>query len=246
MSTTDLKIQNICDHVVTMEQVSVESDRVTIYPSLPIAATAILQVTRFGVDVPYCDFELHQDKQLLYGTQYLKIVLKEPDVYPGAIYELTYPTYSQYCLKCGGGGYADDFAEDSKGILATVTGTALLAQSVEKAIVTTLGSNKYHNWVGCGLSTLVGTKITDFTVLASEVESQVRISLENLKTAQKKHQSVNPYVSSDEVLGTILKVTCTQDSNDPTILYVYVQYTSQSGKGLDYTQVIELTQYRMR
>jgi hypothetical protein len=140
----------------------------------------------------------------------------------------------------------DDLAEDITNKIATVSGVELLVQSVEKAIVTSVGSNKYCTWFGSGVPKIVGSKISDINVLISELETQVRVSLTNLRDIQTKHQALNTQVSGDEVLEQVTKVTVTQDEKDPTVLFVYVWYTSQSGKSLNYTQAVELTQFRKR
>lgn len=246
MSTIDLKIQNVCDHMIVGERQTLQKDRCTILPEFPIAATGALTLTRFDMLVPEAHYCFRQDKQLLYQNKYLKIVRNSMDRYQDAVYELSYPTYLVYCPKCLGSGYMDDLAEDITRNVTTVSGVELLVQSVEKAIVTSVGSNKYCTWFGSGVPKVVGSKISDINVLISEMETQVRVSLSNLRDVQVKHQALNPQVSGDEVLDHVTKISVIQDAQDPTVLFVHVGYTSQSGKSLKYTQAVELTQFRKR
>jgi phage baseplate assembly protein W len=246
MATTDIKIQSRCDHSILYEGLTLQPDRVSFLPSLPIASQGSVILYRFGNVVPQTSYSFRQSQQLVYENKYLKIVLNEPELYTDPVYNITFTTYLQYCPKCLGTEYVDDIHEDSPGIVSLVSGGAQLVQLVEKTIITTMGSNTYYKWAGSGVRTLIGSKITDFQVLSSEIEAKVRQALDNLRTIQLKHQAINPVVSGDEVLGTVEKVIATQDTLDQTIINLFVQYTSQSGANYDYSQVLELTQYRAR
>jgi hypothetical protein len=246
MATKDIKIQSRCDHTILNEGLPLQPDRLTLFPSYPIASTSMVSLLKFGNEVPQLAYDFKQDRQLMYENKYLKIILKEPDLYTGSLYTFTYSTFLQFCPKCLGTEFVDDFVDTAPGVASVVSGPYQLIQSVEKTIVTTVGSNKYYPWSGSGVRVLVGSKIEDFQVLKSELEAKVRIALDNLKSIQMKHQAVNPAVSSDEVLGRVEAVNITQDPSDPTIINLFVQYTSQSGSRYDYSQLLELSQYRAR
>jgi len=242
----DIRIQNTCDHRLLGEVLSLGSDVMTLSPEFPIATKATVVLYRFGEEVSPQRYTLKQDKQLTYGNKYYTILLNEPELYAGAVYTMDYSTYINYCPKCLGVGFVDDIAEDAPGAVKTLSGTALLSQSVEKAIITTIGTNKYYSWVGSGISTLLGSKISDVQVLLGEIESRAQNALGSLKRIQIKHQEANPEVSGDEVIGTVEMIRATQDPSDPSVINLFVQYTSQSGAALDYRQILELTQYRAR
>lgn len=246
MGTKDIKIQNRCDHKVIFERVRLATDRVTLSTVYPVGSHKYLELTRFGNVVPPSKYFFKRDRETLYGDKYFSIELKYPDMYNDAVYEVTYTAPAEFCPKCLGSQFVDDIAIDDFKEVSIVEGAYLLIQEVEKAIVTNKNTNPYYPWVGASLSSLIGSKITDFVALAQEIQTQVRNSLENLKSQQLKHQEINPLVSSDEVLDTIENVDVTQDEADPSIVYIYVQYTSQSGSPYDYSQVMDLTQYRPR
>lgn len=246
MATRDIRIQNTCDHRLLGEILVLGPDGMTLSPELPISIKASVSLYRFGEEVSPTRYTLRQDKQLLFENKYHKILLNEPELYDGALYTVDYYTYINFCPKCLGVGFVDDLAEDAPGVVRTLSGTALLSQSVEKAIITTVGTNKYYSWVGSGISTLLGSKITDVSVLLREIEFRAQNALGNLKRVQIKHQEANPEVSGDEVLDAVEVVRATQDGKDPSVINLYVQYTSQSGASLDYEQILELTQYRAR
>lgn len=246
MATKDIKIQNVCDHTIYEEILTLKPDRLTLYPQFPVASKSFAVLSRFGEPLAKESYSYVQDKQLLYENKYFKIVLTEPELYLSPIYTLTYSTFPQFCPKCLETGFVDDLVEVSPGDVKIVSGAYLLIQQVEKTIVTSLGTNKYYPWAGCGLSGLVGSKITDFQILKMEIVSKVQTALNNLRTIQQKHQAVNPSVSPDEVLKTVETIEVTQDSSDQTIINLFVQYTSQSGNPYDHTQILELTNYRAR
>lgn len=246
MGTNDIKIQNRCDHKVIFERVRVDSDRVSMYPAYPVGSHKNLEMTRFGSVVPPNQYSFVLSRATVYEGDYYKIELKNPDMYNDPLYELSYNTPSRYCPKCLGTQFVDDMIFDDRNEVQQVTGAQLLIQEVEKAIVTTKNTNKYYPWVGTKLKKLVGSKIADFTVLAQEIQADVRNALENLKNQQRSHQGMNPTVTSDQVLNTVEVVDVTPHENDPSIVQVYVQYTSQSGEPYDITQLMSLTQYRLR
>jgi len=246
MGTNDIKIQNRCDHKVIFERVRMDSDRVSLYPAYPVGSLRNLELTRFGVLVSPASYGFVLSQATVYEDKYHKIELKNPDMYTEPLYEITYNVPSQYCPKCLGTQFVDDMVFDDRNEIQQVTGAPLLIQEVEKAIVTTKNTNKYYPWVGTKLKKLVGSKISDFAILAQEIQTDIRNSLENLKSQQLAHQALNPLVTSDEVLNSVEKVDVTQDTSDPSIVRVYVQYTSQSGEPYDMTQVMSLTQFRLR
>lgn len=246
MATKDIRIQNLCDHRLLFEKSVLDTDLRTLVPTYPMGSVRGLEVLRFGLVFPKSKYSIKRVVNSIYGLGFITLQLNELDPYPEPLYELSYTAIKAYCPKCRGTGYVDDIALDSSNAVATVTGAFLLIQSVEKAIVTTKGSNPYYSWIGSGLLKLVGTKITDFAALSQEIESSVRSSLENLKNKQLKHQELNPLVSSDEVLGTIEKVTVYESDDDPTLIQIYVQYTSQSGNPYEYGQLLDLVTYRER
>jgi hypothetical protein len=246
MGTIDLKIQNRCDHTVLNERLYLDDDLRSLPPQFPIASQGYVQLFRFGLQVPESRYSFVKDNETLFEDKYFKIYLNLPDMYIDPMYEINYSVPSAFCPKCLSSDYVDDIGISSKNEVEQVTNAYSLIQSVEKAIITARGTNRYYPWAGSGLNSLVGTKINDISLLSQEITAQVRSSLENLKATQIKHQGMNPLVASDEVLNTIETVDVAQDLSDPTVVEIYVQYTSQSGASYDMTQLMNLAKFRTR
>ena len=246
MSTIDIKIQNRCDHTVVGERLSLSSDYVTLAPQFPIASQFSIALTRFETPISNQSFIVSETPYSLFTDRYYVITLNKPDLYQDPLYEISYTTYLSTCPKCGGAVYVDDLNFQRNSDIETVTGSISLIQAVEKFIVTGRGTNRYSQWVGSSLQSLIGTKIRDVSAISSEMQNQVRSALANLSSVQVQHQSVNPSVSTSEVLDTVEIVNVTQDSVDPTVFKIFVQYTSQSGVKYDYTQILDLATVRAR
>lgn len=246
MATKDIKIQNRCDHRVLLERISLDSDRLTLSPAYPIGSRKGMELLRYGKLVSPNKYTFRRKLDNLYLENYFEIELLMPDMSSDPLYELNYNVPLEFCPKCLGTQFTDDLGFNDVGELGQVSGALLLIQSVEKAIITSKGTNKYYTWVGTNLKSYIGTKIAEFSILSQEIETQVRSSLETLRNNQIAHQELNPFVSSDEVLDSIETVDVTQDNQDPSVVRIYVEYTSQSGNPYDYTQLMDLTQYRPR
>lgn len=245
MATKDIKIQNRCDHRLRFEEIALESDYISLRPSCPISSRTSVVLYRFGLEVNSEMYYFVKEDSILYSnSNYYYIKLKEPDLYELPVYEVTFSTYEQYCPICMGTNYADDFIESPSNFPKTVSGPYQLIQNVEKLITTTLKSNPYHSWIGCGIKGIVGTKVPDQEAISSSIESSIRTALGNLKSIQIKNQGSNTKVSPDEVFGDVEKIDMTFDEEDPTYVEVFVQYHSQSGSSYDYTQLLELTNLR--
>lgn len=246
MSTEDIRIQNRCDHRLLFERVDLGTDLVSLSPAYPVSAKQTFELLRFGTPVPASKYTFVSSSVANPFGKYQTIELRAPDKYPNPLYEVSYNVPLEFCPKCASTQFVDDMDIDDRQQVRKVSGATALIQSVEKTIVTTKGTNKYYPWVGTQLKGLVGTKVTDFSMLSQEIKTRVGTALENLKAKQLKHQEVNPQVSSDEVLGLVEKIEVSQPEEDPSIIEIYVQYTSQSGRSYDYTQLMDLTQFRPR
>lgn len=246
MATIDIKIQNRCDHRLLGEIVQLEPDGRTLHPLYPIAADGAIELRRSNILLAQSRYSTAPDPRNVLNDPYRKVVLAVPDIASDPYYEITYTTFLQYCPKCSGESVVDDIAIDSTGKPKTVSNTGLLAQSVEKAIITAAGSNRYHRWVGSRLNTLIGTKVNDQDLLVSEIKSSIRESLDALQEVQIEHMQVNNQVVNDEVLGSVESIDVVFDVNDPSIIRVAVDYTSRSGLVVNFTQELELASLRAR
>lgn len=248
MSTTDLKIQNRCDHRILGELVPLSPDRVSLYPKFHVGADATVEVFRYGIQLDPSRYTVHAVDSVLSPdlNKTSKILLTSIDKAVSPTYTINYSTVSETCPKCLGTLFTDDLDTAQNGDPKTVLDSGQLAQLVEKHIVTRMTSNGYHPWVGSRLHDLIGTKALDFNYIQTEIKLQVRSALEKLQEAQSAHRSSNPEVSANEALGSIVSINVTQDQTDPSIFYVDVVYKSMGGTQLEFEQALELSAFRIR
>ena len=273
MATVDIKIQNKCDHRILGEPLTLSygepvmppftptplyinaqartpatptTYRNTLVIAHPVASTSGLELRRNGVVISPADYVFRDAIRNALNYPYKNIVLVVPDASSDPEYEVSYNTFLQFCPKCNGVGYADDWVLMGTGKPSTVNDTAQLAQAVEKVIVTELGSNKYHTWVGSSITTLIGSKITDQEFLAGQIKEAVSSAMTALQQTQIQHMNANPLVSDNEVLGSIGYINVTFDAADPSVVYVDVSYSSKSGVIVNFSQELELAALRAK
>lgn len=248
MATIDIKLQNLCDHQVVGELLSLGDDRRTLRLHSPVASTSSIYLTRNDEPVPPSGYSVSYETRNVLGIKFAVLSLRSYEMTEDALYEVSYVTTPELCPKCSGCGYVDDLCLDPSGSPLVVEDTALLAQSVEKIAITRQGSNKYHPWFGSRLDMLVngGVKITDDSMLLSDVKSALADAIRSLQDAQTHHMNVNSNVSSHEVLGRVLSIDAKFSEEDPGIVLADVSYESRSGKVVNFTQELELSSLRGR
>ena len=158
---------------------------------------------------------------------------------PQDYFEISYNTFSGYCVKCNGFNYLDDISYDITGDLSVARDEQLLMQNVEKFVVTQLRSNKFYPSIGTNIESLVGQKFSNIQFVASQVTSQITASLNKFKYLQQQYILTGRPVTPGEILQNINSVTATPDASDPTLLNVLVSVSAQSGKTIEFTQIIK-------
>ena len=248
MATIDIKLQNQCDHQVVGELLYLEGDRRTMRLYSPLSSTSSLYLSRNEEAMPASMYSISYETRNVLGTKFAVIHLLSCELTMDAVYEASYVTTLDMCPKCNGTQYTDDISLDHAGNPMTVEDTALLAQSVEKVVVTRQGSNKYHPWFGSRLDLLVnsGSKVTDNAMLLSDVKAAIADALRSLQDAQVHHLNVNTTVSDHEVLGKVISIDVQLSEDDPSIVLAAVSYQSRSGRVVNFTQELELSSIRGR
>lgn len=241
----DLKIQNLCDHMVNWEVGALQTNLTSVLFSKPIASTAslIFRVNNVVIDPSRYSVKVRDDVVSADRPFYVETNYKIKDYQP--LIEAQYTTLSTFCRKCAGINYVDDFIYVNDRDIRTCKDEELLLQLVEKYVVTKIGSNPFHDWIGTGLHTLIGTKITDSSLLKNRMTEQVSGAIEKLKNVQKQMQSTGRDMSPGELYGETLSIQVSQQ-DDPSIFLIIVRFTSQSGKPLQYEQLVNLTTTRQR
>lgn len=243
----DIKIQNYCDHKILWAQAQLESDRRMVYFPYPMASTASLIVRVNGVEMPADSFNIRTKRQPLSLVVVSSIEFYSKIKHQNPIVELFYLTFPETCPKCLNIKTTDDFYITGSGDYGVTSKELLLLQRVEKAIVTKISSNPFHFWYGTDLHSLIGTKISDRTLMETRVREQISNAIEKLKTTQERMVSSNRQYDPGELFGKLLKIDI-EETEDPTMILVTVSFTSQSGTPMEYSQYLStnLTTTRQR
>jgi len=241
----DFKIQNLCDHMVNWEVGLLQPDLKSVLFSKPIASGASLTFRINNVVIDPVRYTVRMRNEVISANRpfYIETTYKVRDFDP--LCEAQYTTLKTFCRKCAGTNYVDDFVYINDSDIRTCKDEELLLQLVEKYIVTKIGSNAFHEWIGTGLHTLVGTKIVDADLLKTRMTEQVTGSIDKLKNVQKQMLATGREMSPGELFGQLLSIQVTQ-ADDPSVFRIIVRFTSQRGVPLQYEQSVDLTSTRQR
>jgi len=237
--SVDIKIQNLCDHVVNWEQGTLQSDLKSILFSKPIASTASLSVRVNNVVLSPSTYSVEADDSILSADRPFYVVLHERTKLFQPLAEAQYTTIQTFCRKCLGTRYVDDYEYINDRDMRTTRDEELLLQNVEKYIITKIESNPFHSWIGTGLHTLIGSKILDNDLLTTRMTEQVNAAIDKLKTVQRQLQASGREVTQGELFGDLLSLEVFQQ-DDPSVYNIVVKFTSQSGKVLELEQPVDL------
>jgi len=241
----DIKIQNKCDHYINWEKGVLQKDKKSILIGYPIASTLSTELRINDVIRKKTDFIVVTSRKDYSLETYFYIVMKNKIKDYRPLIEVKYTTDVLHCPKCLGVKVLDDLVYKQDGDILLVEKEYLLLQLVEKYIITRVGSNVYHNWMGTGIIDLVGTSIIDIDVIRNRILNQVNSGIEKLRNVQRQLQSTRREMTPGELFGELISVEVEQ-AEDPTILLVTVVFTAQSGKSLEFSQYVELTNIRER
>lgn len=242
----DFKIQNKCDHKINWVSGTLDSDRRRIDVPFLIASKASVSLRINNVIRPRSDYKIVADQSVPDDVKPLYILMKNKIKHNEPLIEVQYVTFLDRCPKCVGTRFVDDIAYTNGGDISLVNDEFLLLQTVEKYIVTNLRSNRFHQWMGTNLHKFIGQKIIDVEQFRTRIVDDITLSIEKLKDVQNQYISTGRPVSAGELFGTLISIDLVQEFEDLSIISVKVTFTAQSGKRLNYTQLLELSELRQR
>lgn len=238
----DLNLTTACDHLVYKELSLLDSTAKILRPDKPIAITATLKLYATENLVPQNMYTIINDPQPPpIGEDRLKVIrFKSKWRSPRDYFQICYQTLSGYCAKCAGTNYLDDITYDVRGDAFTIRNERLLMQNVEKFVVTTLGSNAFHDFIGTSLINLIGSRISSVSFLSSQITSEISRTLQKFQSLQSQYKATGRAVTDGEMLQSINSINVTQDVNDPTIFNADVSVSAVSGKTVEFTQRLKV------
>jgi phage baseplate assembly protein W len=124
----------------------------------------------------------------------------------------------------------DDLSIKPDGKIRTVTDTPKLRQDILKAIVTELGSNRFHQWYGCNVNEGIIGQNLPMGILEAEIVSSITETLNRIKALQKT-QAVSQYVTLSEMISEVGPIFVSRNPADTRQLNIVVTvYTRQLTK----------------
>lgn len=118
----------------------------------------------------------------------------------------------------------------SGGDLKTVVDSEKLIQDILKMALTPAGSNPSFPWYGSFLSrSLIGSAL-DTTVLLQVGQSQLQNALQILMKLQQAQVQSGQRVSADEQINSILDISISRSSSNPTSFAVKIRAISKGFK----------------
>lgn len=229
-----------CDHLVYKELTGLDIDLRTIRLASPLGSTSNIKVYATDNLISSNMYDIIPDPAEIDINRDKIIKLKNRWQSPGDYFEITYLTISSFCAKCSGSNYLDDLSYNVRGDLFTIRDERLLMQNVEKFVITTINSNPFHTFIGTGLVGLIGNRISNTAFLVSQITSEINRTLQKLKDLQGQYQMTGRAVTPGEMLESVNDIQVTSDVSDPTILRAAISVTAQSGKTVEFTQIIRL------
>ncbi len=241
----DIKIQNKCDHLINWEAGILRDDRKSIDLKYPIGAVAsvVLRIDNVVIDAQDYDVVTREEFRVVEPPFFIRMKSRIDNFEP--LIEVLYTTVLKYCPKCNGIRVLDDLVYTASGDFKMVEREFLLIQGVEKYIITRVGSNIFHDWMGTDLHNIIGSKIFDLEILRTRIVGQVHSAIDKLKNVQQQLQATNRKLTDGELFGELISVQV-EPTDDPTLVAITVVFTSQSGRTLEFSQFLELSEFRER
>jgi hypothetical protein len=171
------------------------------------------------------------------------IVFDEPLKGYNDFVQVSYTTQYQDCRRCGGLNYENDWRYGNTGETANVTDEALLLQETQKLMFTRRGSNPFHTWYGTYIVDTVGKKIANGSILQNQIVTDITTTFTRWQSIKQQQETVvGQYLSDEEYPYRLLQTTVTQDTSDPTLLYVSMTIQNRSTKPIQITRGLILPQ----
>lgn len=236
----DLNLSTVCNHKIYKELVPLNPDRRSLRPSKPIAAVGTVEVFASEDLIPKYKYailddpltvDVYRPKMIQFRTKW-----QETEDY----FTVSYVTLKTYCPKCVNRDVIDDLSYDIRGDFFVIRNEKLLLQNLEKFVVTEMGSNPFHNYIGTSLVTFLGQKVTDTGYITSKITGEVNNTVAKFKDMQEQYRQTGRAVTAGELLESLDSVTVTVDPQDPTIMSMSIVAKAVSGKTVEFEQVLKI------
>lgn len=242
--STDLRIEQICTHLVVDEVSTLSSDLRTVTTLRPISNSQVeLKINGFLVEDSgnvLNGFSLVRNANSVDPTARLlkfKKLRKATDEY----YEVTYYTRSSECRRCMGLRVENDYRYTLDGQLETVEDEEKLMQEVKKIITTLITSNPFHTWYGTSIPSLIGSKLSNAGFIRTKVTNEINQALTRYSSIQKQQAQARPgSVTPGERFARLLQVSVEQDPTEPTAFNISLAFSNQKRETMTTSMAIKI------
>lgn len=109
---------------------------------------------------------------------------------------------------------SNDLILNNDGSVQTVRDNSKLLQDIIKAVLTEIGTNKFHKWYGNALAPSVIGQALDIVTIETEAQRTIQNTLNTLIALQNV-QARTQYVSAGETIAAIRSIVVLRDNQDP-------------------------------
>ena len=230
----DLKFERICDHRITEEQIIIESDQKTLKLARFVSSSDTkLFVNGFKIekDDPLNGWTLEIDSEPLYFKR-SKIIFKNKRKAIDDFFQVTYSVETKYCPKCRGLKVINDLSFNVYGKNLIVENEDKLLQEIRKGLITQLGSNPFHEWVGTRIHELIGAKAYNVEVIRTRLVQEI-VTFIGKYTNLQEQQSFYQEVTDREFFNTVLSINVTpQYASEATYWIVEIIFNNRDESSL--------------
>ena len=238
----DASINTICDHRVIRETVSIMPD----YRTIPIPrglASRNVDLWINGYLIPQDNilngWQINLDERFTY-TNKSKILFNHKRKATDDFYEVSYAVEGKYCPKCLGLRVLSDESYSYIGLVNMVENEDKLLQEIKKGIVTQLGSNRFHTWIGTEIHKLIGGKVWTIGAVKSKIVQEVSAYIERYVDVQNQ-QSQFQAITDRETFYSLIAVSAGPvNPDDPTYWSLEVTFSNATGDEMLYEKKFEL------
>jgi hypothetical protein len=238
----DFKIFAICDHRIHREFLAIDSDNRTLrIPRVTSSSNNISLYVNGNLiksDNPIYNYTIQTDENSV-DFKKLKIVFNKPVKFFDNFYEISYSVFSNLCPKCTGQKIINDESYNTLGQINIVQNEEKILQEVKKGLLTVLGSNPFHSWIGTRINTLIGSKIFNIDSLKANLIQEVSNYLERYLDVQYQ-QARFQEVTDREAFGQIILIDAAIDPIEPTLLTLTVIFRNRTGADLAFEKKVTI------
>ena len=238
----DLKIEKICDHRISKEQVSIQDDYKTILIPRTLSSRRVeLWIDGYLIssEHPKFGWTIEEDNTFLYVKRY-KIIFNNIRKSHTDFYFISYSVQPNYCPKCFGQKIINDESFSKLGKAIMVQNEEKLMQEIKKGISTELGSNPFHDWIGTQIYQMIGTKVYNVEIIKSKIIYEISKYLEQYLDVQIQQYNYQSVTNREAFLKVLSIEVDPQYDIDISYWVITIIFRNRAGEDYVYEKQIQV------